>query len=46
MEKSIQDNITVVNSDNEVIAVISEKEVIVKNGYKVLYDVGVNGSCT
>lgn len=41
MNIDTQDNITITDSDNEVIAVIMKNEVIVKEGYKVLYDVGV-----
>lgn len=33
-------NITIVDSNNEVVAVISNTEIIEKNGYKVLFDVG------
>ena len=36
-----KDNVTIVNKDDEVIVIITEEGVIIKNGYKVLYDVGV-----
>ncbi len=37
------DNITIVNSENEdeVIAVITEEEIITKEGFEVMFDVGV-----
>ena len=39
---SCHSNITIVNQDNEPVAVISPSEIITKNGYKVLFDVGDN----
>ena len=41
MNINVKDNITIVNDDKEVIAVIMEKEVIIADGYEALYDVGV-----
>lgn len=43
LEIEAKDNITIIDTknENEVIAVISEKEIIVKDGYEVLFDVGV-----
>ena len=40
----IKDNITIDAADNsnEVVAVISEKEIILKDGYEALYDVGLD----
>lgn len=40
----IKDNITVIDikNENEVIAVISKEEIIIKDGYDVLFDVGVD----
>lgn len=44
MKIDAKDNITVIDTKNEnqVIAVISEKEIIIKDGYEVLFDVGVD----
>lgn len=44
MKLDVVDNITIIDTanENEVIAVISEKETIVKDGYEVLFDVGVD----
>lgn len=41
MNIDAKDNVTIVNKDDEVIVIITEEGVIIKNGYKVLYDVGV-----
>ena len=36
------ENVTVVDSNGEVIAVVSHFQIIEKKGYKVLFDVGEN----
>ncbi len=40
----IKDNITVIDikNQNEVIAIISKEEIIIKDGYDVLLDVGLD----
>lgn len=42
--EEIKDNITISNSEDEVVAVIANSEIILKKGYKVSFDVGVNES--
>ena len=39
--EEIKDNITITNPKDEVVAVIANSEIILKNGYKVSFDVGV-----
>ncbi len=42
MTKETKDNITIVdtNNDNEVIAIIARDNIIIKDGYKAIMDVG------
>lgn len=44
MKIDARDNITIIDTknENEVIAVITEKEIIIKDGYEVLFDVDVD----
>lgn len=42
MKIDVKDNITIINSNKEVIAIISEDEIIVKDGYEAIHDVGLD----
>ncbi len=39
----VENNITITDDDDNVIAVIMEKEIILEDGYKAYCDVGVDG---